>query len=62
MMPFRNWVQEMYYENQDELLGWSDIRPSKDTLSTYFNRYKWWLRREYRYLQSRNQSLKGIKS
>ena len=62
MMPFRNWVQEMFYENQEELLGWSDIRPSKDTLSTYFNRYKWWLRREYRYIHSRNQSLKGIKS
>jgi hypothetical protein len=60
MMKFRNWVQEMYFENQDELLGWSDMRPSNNTLSAYFNRYKWWLRREYRYYQSRN--LKGIKS
>ena len=60
MMPFRSWVQEMYYENQDELLGWSEINPSSYSLSTYFNRYKWWLRREYRYYQSRN--LKGIKS
>jgi len=60
MMPFRSWVQEMYFENQDELLGWSEIIPSNYSLSTYFNRYKWWLRREYRYYQSRN--LKGIKS
>ena len=52
MMPFRNWVQEMYFENQDELLGWSEIIQTDYNLSIYFNRYKWWLRREYRYLQS----------
>ena len=52
MMPFRNWVQEMYFENQDELLGWSEIIPTDYNLSIYFNRYKWWLRREYRYIQS----------
>lgn len=56
MMSFRRWVQEMYYENQEELLGWSEIIPTEYSLSVYFNRYKWWLRREYRYLQSRNQS------
>ena len=48
-MKFRNWVQEKYYENQEELLGWSEIIPSDHTLSKYFNAYRWWLKREYRF-------------
>jgi hypothetical protein len=39
----------MYYENCVEH---EEFHETRYTLSEYFNKYKWWLRREYRF-QSR---------
>ena len=48
MKPFRNWLEELWRQNCDEHDGWGEARLS---LSEYFSRYKWWLRREYRFQQ-----------
>ena len=46
-MNFRQWCQEKWYEHCEEVLAWSGV--SVRYLSTeYFNKYRWWLRREYR--------------
>lgn len=46
-MKFRQWCQERWYEHCDEVTSWT--RQSPNYLSQeYFNRYKWWLRREFR--------------
>ena len=46
---FREWLQDLWRENCDENDGWGQPRV---TLQEYFTRYKWWLRREYRYQRS----------
>jgi hypothetical protein len=46
---FREWLQDLWRENCDENDGWGQPRM---TLQEYFARYKWWLRREYRYQRS----------
>tara|TARA_B110000503_G_scaffold141270_1_gene234255 strand:- start:1126 stop:1344 length:219 start_codon:yes stop_codon:yes gene_type:complete len=47
---FRLWVNNMYYDNQDELIGWSvHINDEDTTIKRYFNKYKWWLKREYKH-------------
>lgn len=51
---FRNWLQEMWMQHKDELDGLG-IRPDYD-VSDYFNRYKYWLKREYRH-QTRNNNV-----
>jgi hypothetical protein len=43
---FRQWLAELWRENCDEHDGWGEPRY---TLQEYFARYKWWLKREYRY-------------
>ena len=48
MKPFRSWLDELWRQNCDEHDGWGETRLS---LSEYFSRYKWWLRREYRFQQ-----------
>jgi len=45
---FRIWVQNIWRENCTENFVWGDPVVS---LETYFARYKWWLRREYRHRQ-----------
>jgi len=45
---FRLWVTNLYYENCDEKLLHHE---SPYTLSEYFQRFKYWLKREYRYQQ-----------
>lgn len=45
-MEFRAWVREKWFEHCDELLAWTGNSPcylSKE----YFEKYKWWLKREY---------------
>lgn len=44
---FREWLQEMWMQHKDELDGLG-IRPSYD-VADYFNRYKYWLKREYQH-------------
>ena len=46
-MNFRQWLQEMWYEHQTEILGMGQTIDY--TAKDYFARYRWWLRREYRH-------------
>ena len=46
---FRKWVEDIWQENQEERLVWQD---DAIDIQTYFEKYKWWLKREYRYRQS----------
>ena len=51
---FRHWVQEMWYDHVDELNAYYNQTPhysSKD----YFNKYKFWLKREFQYRQKQNK-------
>lgn len=47
--PFRIWLENLWRDNCDERMSWGQPRFS---LQEYFNQYKWWLRREYRYQKS----------
>lgn len=48
---FRLWVQQVWYENCEEHLTYGE-NPYK--LHEYWNRYKWWLKREYRHQRKKN--------
>lgn len=48
-MSFRAWCQEMWYQHVDELTAYN-LAP-QFTSQQYFNTYKYWLKREYRYQQ-----------
>ena len=52
MMPLKNksfrvWLQDMWYTHLDELDSWNMPRPDY-TSTAYFQRFRWWLRAEYR--------------
>ncbi len=47
MSPFRNWVHHLWIENCEERLLYND--GNRLTEQEYFQRFKWWLRREYRH-------------
>lgn len=50
MVTFRSWCQLMWVEHVEEVSAWTGGVP--DYLSKeYFNKYRWWLKREYRHLQ-----------
>ena len=53
-MNFRQWVQEIWFQHIDELDAWEHQSP-KYSPAEYFNRYKWWLKREYKH-QSKTES------
>lgn len=44
--PFREWVRTLWFDNCCERL---DHKEQQIPLQEYFEKYKWWLRREYRY-------------
>lgn len=46
---FRLWVQKIWQENCDEHEA---FREPKFSLRDYFARYKYWLKREFRYQKS----------
>mgnify|MGYP006270774895 CR=1 FL=1 len=46
--PFRKWLREMWMEHLDELNAWNQPKPNYD-VNKYFQMYKWWLKREYRF-------------
>lgn len=53
MMTFRLWCTEMWYNHCLEIESITGKNPIYDS-ATYFNMYKWWLRREYRaYINSK---------
>jgi hypothetical protein len=49
MSLFRHWVHNLWIENCEERLQYHSGTPLDK--QEYFNHYKWWLRREYRYQQ-----------
>ncbi len=52
---FRHWVQEMWYDHVDEIDAYyQSLRySSKD----YFNKYKFWLKREFQHRQKQNKGI-----
>ncbi len=45
---FRIWLMKIWTENKDERL---EFKEPVVALSEYFNQYKYWLKREFRYQQ-----------
>lgn len=45
-MDFRHWCYERWLEHQEELAGYG--QPLPYTAREYFNKYRWWLKREFR--------------
>lgn len=43
---FRMWVQEIWYQNRSEHEEYGELPYS---LKEYWDQYKYWLKREYRY-------------
>lgn len=48
---FRLWVQRIWMENCEERLT---VGEDPVTIKQYWNSYKYWLKREYRYQQRQN--------
>jgi hypothetical protein len=48
---FRNWVRELWLENCEEHLTYNE-EPYK--IKEYWNKYKWWLKREYKFKNKPN--------
>jgi len=46
-MTFRVWCQRIWYEHVDELQAYG--QPLSYNSKEYFNRYKYWLKREYQH-------------
>jgi len=44
--PFRHWVNELWMENREERLLYGE-EPA--TIIQYWERYKYWLKREYKH-------------
>jgi hypothetical protein len=53
-MDFRTWLRNIWVENCLEHDQYGEL---PYTMEEYFQRYKWWLKREFRYQQkSRKES------
>lgn len=50
--PFRAWLADLYIQNKEERAGFG-FGPI--TLHEYFNRYKYWLKREYKHQRSQSK-------
>jgi|APGre2960657468_1045069.scaffolds.fasta_scaffold31154_1 hypothetical protein len=50
---FRSWVRNLWYENRDEH---NFFNQQGYSLEEYFNRYKYWLKREYQYQQRQQKN------
>jgi hypothetical protein len=48
--PFRNWLEQKWYEHVDEILAWEKHYPD-ELPAEYFRKYKWYLKRCYKYEQ-----------
>jgi len=44
---FRQFVLKVWYQHLEELMAWEHKVPNY-TSGEYFDRYRWWLRKEYR--------------
>jgi hypothetical protein len=49
---FRRWVEMIWRDNCQERQEW---REDQQTLAQYFGRYKYWLKREFRYQRRLDQ-------
>jgi hypothetical protein len=49
--PFRLWLHEIWLQNCDEH---DLVHEPRYSQSEYFQMYKYWLKREYKYQRSRN--------
>lgn len=47
---FRTWVTDLWYQNCDEHLTYGE---DPYTIKQYWERYKYWLKREYRHQKER---------
>ena len=54
-MSFRLWLQEKWFEHCDELAGYGQA--INYTSQEYFNKYKYWLKREYQHQQKQAKDL-----
>ena len=48
MISFRVWVTEQWFNHTEEVLCYTRKTVDYD-VKEYFQRYKWWLKREYKY-------------
>jgi hypothetical protein len=48
---FRRWVHELWMRNCDEHSEYGELRYTQEQ---YFQQYKYWLKREYKYQRSQN--------
>lgn len=49
--PFKLWVQRIWMENCEEHLTYGEDRY---TMEQYWNKYKYWLKREYKHQRQKN--------
>lgn len=54
-MDFRNWLRLQWHEHCNEFEGWFNRQPDYG-IREYFNKYKYWLKREYRHQQGKNNA------
>lgn len=52
-MNFRHWLSEMWLKHKDEYIDIGQAVPEAN-LAQYFQKYKYWLKREYRHQQGSN--------
>ena len=52
---FRHWCQEKWYEHCEEIESWTGQRV-KYLSQEYFEKYKWWLKREYKFQKDQQES------
>lgn len=52
-MNFRHWCQEKWFEHVDEMISLTGSQPSYRP-KEYFTKYKYWLKREYRYQNAKS--------
>ena len=48
MSNFRIWLQKIWMQHKQETFTWSGHFPDYE-MAYYVSKYRWWLRREYRY-------------
>lgn len=55
-LDFRSWLHDLWLQNCDEHRDYNEL---PYTQSEYFQRYKWWLKREFRH---QKQQLNKVKN
>lgn len=48
---FRNWLRNIWLDNCSEHEGFKEL---PYTMKEYFDKYKWWLKREYKFQNETN--------